>query len=570
MANAIPQTPVDLTEIIDAYFPNAKLPAKRIPVPDVEKSFFQRVNDHAMADLAGWVPDLFPQAQRARSGYRVRSVDLGRSLEEDISIQPEGIVDFGLHDMGDENEGKRTPIALVAEHEDLPADKAAYWLCDVLQLNPKALGWSDGEPADVSEFEVLDAPTADMEIPGFKRDKKGRIEATIENVVRAVGSPAFCGLEIAFDHFRDETMLTPPRQDAWRALSDAEYTGLRIALEQRGFKPVGREMMRDALDFHTQFETFDSATHWLNGLEWDGVPRIEQFFDRYFGAGDSEYIRAVSVYTWTALAGRVLSPGCQADMMPILVGPQGSRKTTGVKAMAPAPEHFFEVHFDAKEEDIARLMRGRLIGEVGELRGLHSREIEHIKNFVSRTHENWVPKFKEFAHTFPRRCLFIGTTNKDEFLGDETGERRFLPFNVGRVDVEGIDVDRNQLWAEAKVRFLAEGVLWRQAEQLAQEVHRHYKMHDSLEDDLKDWLHRPMDDFEADGEPEPRYRHAFTIAQAWRALNGGRPTPPTPIQEKRVARVLRAMGCERTTARIDGKPRKAWRYEPKEENDADE
>src|SRR5690606_14634369 len=114
----------------------------------------------------------------------------------------------------------------------------------------------------------------------------------------------------------------------------------------------------------------------------------------------------------------------KADMAPILVGQQGAGKSTAVAAMAPAPEFFAEISFSEKDEDLARKMRGRLVAEIGELRGLHTREQEAIKAFVSRTHENWIPKYREFAVQFPRRLVFIGTTNKDEFLADETGNRR--------------------------------------------------------------------------------------------------------------------------------------------------
>lgn len=82
------------------------------PILDNERSFFRRVNDAAMADFDSWVPDLFPDAEQYHGGYRVSSESLGRELEESISIVPEGIKDFGEHDMGDQRGGKRTPIDL--------------------------------------------------------------------------------------------------------------------------------------------------------------------------------------------------------------------------------------------------------------------------------------------------------------------------------------------------------------------------------------------------------------------------------------------------------------------------
>uniref|UniRef100_A0A1A9ZTL0 Virulence-associated protein E-like domain-containing protein n=1 Tax=Glossina pallidipes TaxID=7398 RepID=A0A1A9ZTL0_GLOPL len=93
-------------------------------------------------------------------------------------------------------------------------------------------------------------------------------------------------------------------------------------------------------------------------------------------------------------------------------------------------------------------MRGRLVGEISELRGLNSKEIESIKAFITRTHEVWVPKYREFATQFSRRLVMFGTTNQEEFLADETGNRRWLPLRVGKMRLDDIKRDVMQLWAE--------------------------------------------------------------------------------------------------------------------------
>ena len=90
---------------------------------------FKRVNDAAIRNLDAWVPTLFPAAKKSPQGYRIASRDLGRDLEEDLSITPEGIKDFGVADMGDPREGGRTPIDLVIEWGSAkkPAE-ALHWL----------------------------------------------------------------------------------------------------------------------------------------------------------------------------------------------------------------------------------------------------------------------------------------------------------------------------------------------------------------------------------------------------------------------------------------------------------
>lgn len=98
----------------------ADQPAPAAPTPPTPpNNDFKRVNDAAMANLDAWVPALFPAAERSSFGWRVSSAALGRDLEEDISFASSGdkvgIVDYGVNDMGDPREGKRTPIDIVIE-----------------------------------------------------------------------------------------------------------------------------------------------------------------------------------------------------------------------------------------------------------------------------------------------------------------------------------------------------------------------------------------------------------------------------------------------------------------------
>jgi len=130
----------------------AAVPAEPVErTPREEDDFFGRVNESALQGLGLWVPRLIPSAREYNEGYRVSSVDLGRDLEEDLSIVPDGIVDFGVADMGDERKGKRTPIDLVLEWApqlfDDPLDApmtpydAALWLCECMGTPKEDLGF---------------------------------------------------------------------------------------------------------------------------------------------------------------------------------------------------------------------------------------------------------------------------------------------------------------------------------------------------------------------------------------------------------------------------------------------
>ena len=398
-------------------------------------------------------------------------------------------------------------------------------------------------------------PAEEDDLPAFEREKSGKIKSIINNLLAAVACPAVTGFDIATDTFRDETMISRAGTRQWRKFTDADYVTLRSVLERgaNGFMPTGREMVRDVVLTVAEANKFDSAQLWLNGLVWDGVPRIDRFMVDLFSAEDSPVNQAIGAYTWTAMAGRVLQPGCQADMVPILVGLQGVGKSTAVKAMAPSPEFFAEVSFAEKDDVLSRKMRGKLIAEIGELRGLHTKELEAIKAFVTRTHEHWIPKYREFETTFPRRLIFIGTTNKDQFLADDTGNRRWLPVRVGQVDPRQVAALAPMLWAEAAVRFRANGVEWEAAQRLSQAVHDEFAFQDEWGPKVTNWLQNPL--FDGD-----RIGASLLTSEVLQGAIGMELKNIKRADEMRMGAVLRKLGYERKRFTI--KNEQTWRFVP--------
>jgi hypothetical protein len=428
-------------------------------------------------------------------------------------------------------------------------------------------GAAAGDSGDlVDEFEVIDEQGTAVAAPAgaaksaepdpwpvFVRDRAGRIEATVENTVLALGRADFCGARLAYDEFKDATMIAWGEQ--WRPLKDTDYTDLRRALERRGFKSAGKELVRDAALKVADANRFDSAIQWARSLRWDGVPRAETFFLDYFGVEDTPYARAVGVYLWTALAGRALEPGCKVDMVPVLISGQGTGKTTMVESLAPEEGAFVEINLEHRDADLARSLRGKLVAELAELRGLATRDAEGIKAWVSRRVEEWTPKYIEFATRYPRRFVSIGTGNNREFLDDDTGERRWLPLEVGHVDVDGIRAVRDQLWAEGVALFDVTGVQWQDAQHLAAEVHAEFKVRDPWHDTIEVWLRTDGMDGDA-GVP----RGASAVKLTDVAVGALRMDVKQLARkdELRIAKVLRALGYEKRAVRCKEGVSKRW------------
>lgn len=445
-------------------------------------------------------------------------------------------------------------LEVALDHRRQQYDRALLYLWQEHCIKAKPKGQlSVASSDDFEALAVADGPA----LPAFKRDNKGQIEATIENVALAVRRADLCGMEIRHDQFRDEIMFKEFLSSGWQTFRDADYSRLRIALEKFGFKPVGRELIRDVVLMVSEEQTFDSAMVWLKDLSWDGVPRVEGFFEHYFGAEESDYMKACSLYLWTALAGRGMVPGIKADMVPILIGEQGTLKSSSVAAMVPSPDFFVEVSFQERDDDLARKMRGRLLAEIGELRGLHSRELESIKAFITRTHESWVPKYREFATSYPRRLVFIGTTNQSEFLADETGNRRFLPIKTQKAKIEAIKNDRLQLWAEALVLFKQYGVMYQAAEALAPVVQAEHLIVDPWEDEIARWLDEP--DL-LTGET-PRMREFLQTQDVARECLRIEDKHFKRIDQIQICKILRLQGYRQKNVRINGKKMRIWDFE---------
>lgn len=402
---------------------------------------------------------------------------------------------------------------------------------------------------------VIPPPDTDREIAlaairALPRARSGRIEARISSIVTVLGFAELCGQRLALDAFMDAIVIAPRDTEDWRPFKDTDYTALRAFLETQGnCEPVSHEMVQKAVHLVASQHVTDSARNWLNTLQWDGKPRVDRFAPEYLGTEDAEYERAVGRYLWTALAGRVIDPGCQADMVPVIIGYQGVGKSRGVQAMSPSMEQFAEIRLDVDDDTIARKIRGKLIVEMAEMRGVRTAEVEKLKAFVTRTHEEWVPKYMEFTTRYPRRFIIVGTTNDDEFLPLDTEHRRWLPITTNQVHVEEIRRDRDQLWAEAAMLYIVDGIHWRGMDKLAAPARADAQGTDNWEPLILDWTSKNY-------APHLRMHMILTTAI------GLDPRTINRTHELRAAKVMRKLGWHRTTVREGNQVYKAWTVDP--------
>jgi Virulence-associated protein E/Primase C terminal 2 (PriCT-2) len=385
-----------------------------------------------------------------------------------------------------------------------------------------------------------------------------KLESSVSNIARVLRDYRNV-IEFAHDSFKDRPMLFNGTKQ-WIEAGEYELLQCVEKLELSGFKPVAMATMKNAVTLLSKERKFDSAIEWANGLQWDGVPRIETAMSRYFGTVDSPYTRAVGMYLFTALAGRCLVPGIQADMAVILVGPQGGRKSSAIAALAPYHDAYVNVSLNDKDKELAMRVKGRLIAELPELAGLSRRDIEHTRDWITRRVEQWRGMRQDELTNYARRFVIIGNSNEREILDDPHGNRRWLPVDSLRADDAAVAQDRDQLWAEGVAYFRANGIQWEAAEGLARSQHGAFEVSDSWEDAIQSWLALPPQKDAEFRQPGAKSNSECGV-RVLDVLKFALQFTPDRIRksdEMRAAKILRKLSYLNRTTAINGISAKWW------------
>ena len=280
-------------------------------------------------------------------------------------------------------------------------------------------------------------------------DGNGKILPILANAATAIR--AELATAIAFDDMQRIPMLVSSIGDGNvypRPLTDADVIKVQERLQKAGINRVGKDTVGDAMRLCAEERAFHPVRDYLKALKWDSIPRVDTWLSAYLGAEATPYARLVGRMFLISMVARIYAPGCKVDHMPILEGLQGAMKSSACKVLGGA--WFSDAMPDVSVgKDASQHLRGKWLIEVSEMHAMSRADTTLLKAFVTRTAEQYRPSYGRLEVIEPRQCVFVGTTNKDTYLRDETGGRRFWPVKCGTISIDRLAADRDALFAES-------------------------------------------------------------------------------------------------------------------------
>jgi hypothetical protein len=281
----------------------------------------------------------------------------------------------------------------------------------------------------------------------------GRPVPSVANIRLAINK---LGVGLSHDDFSNQNRATGIRGFPDGELTDEGASQMRFLIEEEFKFLAKKDLFEEVISNACYRNRFHPLKECLEGLKWDRKQRNGTWLIDYAGAKDTPFNRAAGELFLTAAVRRVYEPGIKFDTLLVLESPQGKNKSQALALLAMRPEWFSDsLPLDADARSVVEQIEGKWIIEFAEMTGIRKRDIDHVKAFLSRQADRARAVYARRLKTTPRTFVCCGTTNDKEYLVDDVN-RRMWPVKIKCFDLVALKRDREQIWAEAYQRGVAE------------------------------------------------------------------------------------------------------------------
>ncbi len=284
----------------------------------------------------------------------------------------------------------------------------------------------------------------------------------------------------------------------WEALQRVDVISVRMHLMRTypHFARIAHSTVEDSIIRYCKENKVSPPVEYFKGLLWDKTPRLDTWISQTYNVKDNEYHRAVASNWLKGMVKRLVEPGCKFDYVLVLEGKQGIKKSTSLAILGG--RWHVETTMSTDSKDFFMQFSGKSIIEFSEGETLNRTEVKRMKAIITMQFDKYRPPYERSAKDFPRQCVFAMTTNQEEYLKDETGNRRWLPIACeGQVNTEWLTQNRDQLFAEAyhRVTVLNE-TLYEFPEGATREEQEKRQITDPREAQIADWYYNILGETE--------------------------------------------------------------------------
>jgi hypothetical protein len=282
-------------------------------------------------------------------------------------------------------------------------------------------------------------------------DRSNKPRPTLANAVIAIKA---LGIEASYDLFHHRAKVTYNGKSKTiheGLLTDHTVSAARSLINNTDRIDCGDDNTLAAINEIAWANAYDPVLDMLDDCQgkWDGRKRLDTWAIDYLGCEDTPLNRAIGRKTLIAACRRARVAGCKHDEITVLEGPEGIDKSTAIRVLAGDENFNDQSILGASDKEVQEQLEGTWMHESADLAGMRRAEVESVKAFARRQVDRARRAYGRVREDIPRRSIEWGTTNNKEYLLSQTGNRCFWPLECGKIKIEALRRDREQLLGEA-------------------------------------------------------------------------------------------------------------------------